>query len=426
MAAFSLFGVLLAFVASGMPFFVGLGILSLILFWRDGWLMSDLLRVYAEPLRSSSVIAIPFIVMTATFMQRGGVAEALAKAAYAWVGWMRGGLALSALVAAVLFAMVCGTSMVPALAVGTVLFPAMIDKGHDRPFALGVAGAAGMPGILFAPSLAIVVYAALTGTPVRSLLLAALVPGLLLTLLIAIRILRTASRRGYFRGEVLPRGDFIRANLHAAPALAIPLIFCLGLYGGWLDIAEAAGLAALASMAISLGFYRNSRLREMPGLIADAVRNAAGIVLVIAVSGSLYFWVRESGMPENLSAFAARNGLSAWPFLILTNVAMLVLGMFLEVIAVILIVVPFVLPLLDALGIDPVHFGILLIINLELALMTPPLGLNLYILSSISTAPVTEIFSGIAPFLLILALVLVIVTFIPDVTLFLPDQVAGQ
>lgn len=426
MSPFPLFGILFALVASGMPFFIGLGLLSLILFWRDGWQFADLVRIYIEPLHSSEVIAIPFIFITATFMQRGGVAEALAKAAYAWVGWMRGGLALSTLVAAVLFAMVCGTSMVPALAVGTVLFPAMIDKGHDRPFALGVAGAAGMPGILFAPSLAIVVYAALTGTPVRSLLLAALVPGLLLMLAIAFHILRTASRRGYFRGEGLPRAEFFRTNLHAAPALAIPLIFCVGIYGGWLDIAEAAGLAALASMAITLGFYRNSRLREMPGLIADAVRNAAGIVLVIAVSASLYLWVRESGMPENLSDFAARNGLSTWPVLLLANIAMLVLGMFLEVVAVILIIVPFVLPLLDALGIDPIHFGILLVINLELALMTPPLGLNLYILSSISSAPVSEIFSGIAPFLLILTLVLAVVTFVPEVTLFLPEIIYGE
>jgi C4-dicarboxylate transporter DctM subunit len=426
MSPFSLFGVVVAFVASGIPFFVGLGILSLILFWRDGRDLGELLQICSGTLQTDAAIAIPFIVMTATFMQRGGVAEAIAKAAYSWIGWMRGGLALSTLVAAVVFAMVCGTSMVPALAVGTVLFPAMIDKGHDRPFALGAAAAAGMPGILFAPSLAIVVYAALTGTGVRPLLLAALVPGLVLVLLIGIRIALTASRRGYFRGSLMPRGEFLQTNLLAAPALAIPVMFCITLYGGWLGIAEAAALAALLAMVTSLACYRSCKVAELPGLVAEAIRNAAGIMLVIAVSASLYFWFNESGIPERLAAYAVRNGLSAWPFLIFTNIAMLLLGMFLDVIAVILIAAPFVLPLLDVLGVDPVHVGIILIVNLELALMMPPLGLNLFIISSISTAPVSEIFSGIAPYLLILATMLAAVTFIPEFTLFLPDMIAGQ
>ena len=418
-------GLLFSLLAAGMPIFLVLGLLSLMLFWAEETPLIGLAQIYVDHLNSITLIAIPFFVMAATFMQKGGIAKALVDCAYAWVGRARGGLALVCVLATMVFAAICGSSVATALAMGTILVPAMLERRYERHFALGVVGASGTLGILIPPSLAMIVYAIIAEESVPRLFLAGVIPGLLQAGLFAAWIAFYTRRRGYPKGEPLSREEFRRVNLRALPALMIPVIVLGGIYSGIVTVSEAAGVAALVAIVVSVFFYRGCKPSDVLGLIAESMKLTAAIVFIIMTALSFGHWITGSGIPDALIDFVVERELSAWQFLLVMNLLMLVLGMFLEVFAVILITVPLVLPLLDQLGISPIHYAVVVTINMELALLTPPIGLNLYVLSSISNAPITEVIRGVWPFILLLIILLGVVTYIPIVSLWLPQLVYG-
>ncbi len=422
-SALSLFFSLLV---AGMPVFLVLGVLSLILFWAKGSPLIALPQLYIDHLNSQTLIAIPFFVIAATFMQRGGIAKALVDCAYSWVGGLRGGLALVCVLATMIFAAISGSSVATAMTMGTLLVPAMLAKNYERHFAVGVVGASGTLGILIPPSLAMIVYAIIAEQSVPRLFLAGVIPGFLQAGLFAIWIMYYTRRRGYPKGEPLTRDQFKRVNIHAIPALTLPIIILGGIYSGALTVTEAAGMAALTAIVISLIFYKECRLSEVAGIIAEAIKMTAVIFFIILGALAFGHWITSAGIADTLVEVVTGNDLSAWQFLLLINALMLVLGMFLEVIAVMLITVPLVLPLLAPLGISPVHFAVVVTINMELALLTPPVGLNLYVLSSISKMPVETVARGVFPFIVIMIGLLGLVTFVPEISLYLPQLVYGK
>jgi len=419
-------GGVLGFLALGVPIFVALGGISLFLFWLQDVPLIGIGQVVVDRLNSNSLIAVPFFVVAATFMQKGGVAKALIGMANAWVGQTRGGLALVCIVATTIFAAISGSSVATALAMGTILIPAMLDQGYERPFALGVVGASGTLGILIPPSLALIIFGIIAEESVPRLFLAGVIPGLLQALLFAVFVMWYVRRKGYNVGTPMERGDFLRVNLRAVPALAIPLIIFVGIYGGIVTVSEAAALAAAISIGASLYVYREVKHRELVDLLAESMKSAGSVIIIVA--GALVFghWITESGIPARLVEFVVDLNLKAWQFLIFINILMLFLGMFLEVISVILITLPLVLPLLTALGISPIHYAIVVTINMELALLTPPVGLNLYVLSSISRAPIGEVIRGTWPFILLMVGLLVLITYVPIISTWLPSAVFGN
>lgn len=417
------FAALLLLLFLGLPIFAALGGLSMLMLLWSGTPGISVAQVAVDKLNGETILAIPFFVIAAQFMERGGIAKSLIEMAEAWLGWLRGGLALTCVGATTIFAAVSGSSVATALAMATILVPAMLARGYDRPFALGVVGASGTLGILIPPSIILIIYGLIAEASIPRLFLAGVVPGLLQGLLFAIFILYYAKSRNLARREPPDMRSFLLANLKGLPALAIPVLIFVGIYGGYATISESAALAAVLSITVSLLIYRGCSLRDVLPATGIAMRRSASIIMIVVAAFLFGHWLTESRMPARLVEFVTSIDLKAWQFLLLMNLAMLVLGTVLEGLSIVLITVPLVMPLFAQFGIDPVHYAIIVVVNIEMAMLTPPVGLNLFVLSGVAKAPVSEVIRGILPFLGLMALLLLSVTFIPGLALMLPNLV---
>lgn len=412
-------------LASGLPIFLVLGICAAALFAISSQPLVGTAQLIVDNLNSPTLMSLPLFVMAATFMRVGGVAKALVDLAVAWLGGFRGSLGIVTVVSCTLFAAICGSSVATALAMGTILLPAMIERGYPRSFALGVIGASGTIGIVVPPSLALILYGIVADQSVPRLFVAGILPGLLQAAAFILWVMYDARRRNFPVEPALPFGDRVRMTLHALPALLVPVIVVVGIYGGLVTVTEAAALSAVAAMAVSLFYYRGFRWQQTLEVVADAMRSAGAIMLIVAAALAFGHWVAESGLPDRLVKFTLAHGLLTWEFLLAINVLLLVLGCFLEVMATLLLILPVLAPVLKPLGVDPIHFAIIFTHNMEIGLIHPPVGLNLFVLATISNAPIGEVIKGILPFLILLLIVLGIITYVPALTMFLPDYVFG-
>ncbi|WP_024585654.1 TRAP transporter large permease [Aliihoeflea sp. 2WW] len=410
-------------MALGFPIYLVLGLTAAALLWMDATPMVSVTQKIVDELNSQTLIALPFFVVAAVFMERGGIARALIEAAMSWVGRVRGGLGLVCVIACMLFSAMAGSSVATALAMGTILVPAMLRQGYDRHFAAGVVGASGTLGILIPPSLAMVVYGVLADESIPRLFLAGVIPGLLQATLLGAWAIYYANRRGYPRTEKATMDEFLRLNVRALPAFALPAIVLGGIYGGLTTVTEAAALSAVAALLISLFVYRTVTLSDVVPLLANASYKAASIMIIIVVALVFGHWVTESGVASAIVQFVQAHDLKPWHFLVVVSVMLFLLGMFLEVFSVMLIALPLLIPLLEPFGIDPVHFGIIVVINMEIALLTPPVGLNLFVLASITKAPLWDVIKGTTPFVVLMFLLLVLVMVFPQLSLWLPNAI---
>ena len=412
-------------LAAGMPIFLVLGVSAAGLFAATGQPLVSIAQKIVDELNSTTLMALPLFVMAAAFMRRGGVAKALVDVATGWFGQMRGALGLVTVVSCTLFAAICGSSVATALAMGTILVPAMIERGYPRHFALGVVGASGTIGIVIPPSLSLILYGLIAEQSVPRLFLAGILPGLLQAATFFAWVLFYSYRYKLPREPAVPRGQILRNTLFALPALCVPGIVIVGIYGGLMTVTESAAVAATTALVVSLVFYKGFRPAETLGVIADAIKSAATIMIIVATALAFGHWMTDSGTPGLLVQFTLDHHLHPWQFLLAINVLLLVLGCFLEVAATLLVVMPILAPALHPLGVDPIHFAIVFTHNMEIALIHPPVGLNLYVLATISTAPVLEVVRGILPFLVLLLIVLGIITYVPELSLWLPNLVYG-
>jgi len=409
----------------GVPIWLVLGVTASTLFAIDGQPLVGIAQKVMDELNSSTLLAVPYFVAAAVFMERGHVARALIGAAEAWVGGVRGGLGLVCVVSCTIFAAMCGSSVATAMAMGTILVPAMLRANYERHFASGIVAASGTLGILIPPSLAFVVYGVLADQAITRLFLAGVIPGLLQAGLIAFWILRYSGQKGYRRDEPLSREEKLRRTVHALPALSVPVIVLGGLYGGIVTITESAALSAIVAVLLAILVYRGVRPGQILAVLAEAIRNATAIMIIIAVALVFGHWMTEAGIARQAVEFVTQAGISWWQFLIAVNIILLLLGMILEVFAVMLLTLPVILPVLSELGIDPIHFGVVIVVNMELALLTPPVGLNLFVISNITRAPLSDVVRGTTPFLLLMLGLLLLVTYVPALSLWLPRLVYG-
>ncbi|MGM4872760.1 TRAP transporter large permease [Bradyrhizobium sp. 956_D2_N1_5] len=412
-------------LASGLPIFLVLGICAAALFAISSQPLIGTAQLIVDHLNSPTLMSLPLFVMAATFMRVGGVAQALVNLAVAWLGGFRGSLGIVTVVSCTLFAAICGSSVATALAMGTILLPAMIERGYPRSFALGVIGASGTIGIVVPPSLALILYGIVADQSVPRLFVAGILPGLLQAAAFILWVMYDARRRNFPTEPAIPFRDRVRMTLHAVPALTMPAIVVVGIYGGLVTVTEAAALSAVTAMAVSLLYYRGFRWDQTLSVVAEAMRSAAAIMLIVASALAFGHWVAESGLPDRLVTFTLSKGLSTWEFLLVINLLLLVLGCFLEVMATLLLILPILAPVLKPLGVDPIHFAIIFTHNMEIGLIHPPVGLNLFVLATISNAPVGEVIRGILPFLILLLIVLAIITYLPSLTMFLPNYIFG-
>jgi len=418
----ALFGGLLIL---GVPIWLVMSSTALLAFAAENQPLLPIAQKIIDELNSTTLLAVPYFVAAAVFMERGNVARALIGGAEAWVGGIPGGLGLVCVASCTIFAAMCGSSVATAMAMGTVLVPAMLRAGYERHFAAGIVAASGTLGILIPPSLAFVVYGVLADEAITRLFLAGVIPGLLQAAAIGGWVVYYAHRKGYAREERIVGAERWRRTAYALPALMVPVIVLGGLYGGIVTLTECAALSAVVALFLSVFVYRGITLADLLPVMAEAVRNAAAIMIIIAVALVFGHWVTEAGVTARIVAWATELGLSWWQFLLGVNVLLMILGMFLEVFSVLLLTMPVILPLLDPLAIDKVHFGVVVTMNMELALLTPPVGLNLFVLAGILRCPLSEVVRGIWPFLVLMFLLVMLVTYVPAISLFLPNLVYG-
>jgi C4-dicarboxylate transporter, DctM subunit len=409
----------------GLPIWLVLGVSAGTMFAVEGKPLVGIAQKMLDELNSTTLLAVPFFVMAASFMQRGGIAKALVDVAATWVGNVRGGLGVVCVAACAMFAAICGSSVATALAMGTILIPAMIGRQYDRPFAMGVTAASGTLGILIPPSLPLILYAIIADESVPRLFLAGVIPGLMQAALFGLYVLWYGRKNDLAREPPRSREEFRRINLHALPALSMPVIIAVGIYGGWVTTTETAALAAAVALLISLFYYKGFKPSETLTVIGESIRNAGTIMIIIATALAFGHWITESGIPASLVQMIRDNGFTAWQFLLAINIMLIVLGMFLEVASILLIAMPILIPVLKPLGIDPIHFAIVVVVNMELALITAPVGLNLYVLAAVSKTPIGVVIRGVNPFLFLMLGLLVLITYVPEISLWLPRMVYG-
>ncbi|HET8876552.1 MAG TPA: TRAP transporter large permease [Casimicrobiaceae bacterium] len=409
---------LVAVLLTGVPVFAGLTLFATaILYAYEGHLggLGDL--VFGE-LDTYLLVAIPLFTLMAQFMIRGKVVDDLFGAAHTLVRHLPGGLGVATVGACTVFAAISGSSVATALTIGAAAVPLMIRYGYPPRVAYGVVAAGGTLGILIPPSGPMVLYGVVSDTSIGALFIAGVLPGLMLAAIFAVYSMSAARARP--REPRASWSEIIAALRRSFWALLLPVLVLGGMYFGVFTATEAAGVGALGALLIAMLVYRNFSLRDLWLSAEDAARNTAMLFMILAAAAILGNVLTKLRIPNQMVDLVLTYGVSQIGFLCAVMALIFVLGMFLETISIILITTPVVLPVLAALKIHPVWYGILLTINLELALITPPVGMNLFALKAITRAPLAEIIAGVAPYVLLLIVGLALVMVFPAIALWLP------
>ena len=409
---------LVVVLLTGVPVFAGLTLFATaILYAYEGHLggLGDL--VFGE-LDTYLLVAIPLFTLMAQFMIRGKVVDDLFGAAHTLVRHLPGGLGVATVGACTVFAAISGSSVATALTIGAAAVPLMIRYGYPPRVAYGVVAAGGTLGILIPPSGPMVLYGVVSDTSIGALFIAGVLPGLMLAAIFAVYSMTAA--RGRPREPRASWSEIVAALRRSFWALLLPVLVLGGMYFGVFTATEAAGVGALGALLIAMLVYRNFSLRDLWLSAEDAARNTAMLFMILAAAAILGNVLTKLRIPNQMVDLVLTYGVSQIGFLCAVMALIFVLGMFLETISIILITTPVVLPVLAALKIHPVWYGILLTINLELALITPPVGMNLFALKAITRAPLADIIAGVAPYVLLLIAGLALVMLFPAIALWLP------
>ncbi len=422
MTTTALFILLFVFMFMGMPVAVALGLSSLLTIMTFGHdsLASLSLKLY-ETSEHFTLMAIPFFILAGAFMTTGGVARRMIRFAIATVGHLHGGLAIASVMACVLFAAVSGSSPATVVAVGSIVIAGMVRAGYTQSFAAGVICNAGTLGILIPPSIVMVVYGAVTETSVGALFMAGVVPGLLLGLVLMVAIYIVARVRNMPRQPRASLGEVLTAGRDSIWGLLLIVIILGGIYGGVFTPTEAAAVAAVYAFVIAVFVYRDIGMRQVPEVLVEAAKVTIMLMFIIANALLFAHVLTTERIPQAIAEQIIAWDMSAWQFLIVVNILLLVAGAFMEPTGIILILAPILFPIAMQMGIDPVHLGIIMVVNLEIGMVTPPVGLNLFVTAGITRMSIGQVIRAALPWLMILLAYLVFITYVPIVSLWLPQ-----
>jgi C4-dicarboxylate transporter DctM subunit len=419
-----IFLLLLLLLVTGLPVFISLGVLAAGILVFTGQSLSSLSSTFYGSMDNFVLLAVPLFMLMAQIMTKGGVGDDLFDFVHVWLRHLPGGLAMTTVVTCALFAAICGSSTATAATIGIAAIPSMLRYNYDKPFVLGLVAAGGTLGILIPPSGPMIIFGAITDTSVGKLFIAGILPGLLISLLFVSYC--------WLHGRRIPEIAFAtpsnwperrQAFKRAALSLAMPPIIVGGIYLGVFTPTEAAGIGALLSFIICFLLYRRLGWKDLLPILLDTIKTTAMIFMIIGAAIFFGQVLTINQIPQRIVQLAVDMALGKWSFLIFINAMLLFLGCFLEVVSVILIVVPIFFPVILRLGIDPVWFAVIFTLNMEIALITPPVGMNLYVLLGITDTDMREILKGVWPFLLLLALSLAVIMLVPALSLWLPGYI---
>jgi len=419
--AIMLFVLLIAFMITGMPISIALGltVLTFVFVLTDVPIQSVSMKLFTG-LESFEIMAIPFFILAGGFLTHGGVARRMIDFAVSLIGHWHGGLGLAGIVACSMFALVCGSSVATVAAIGGIVLPEMVRHGYPMRFGAGIITVAGSLGILMLPSIPKIVYAVSTNTSIGALFVAGLLPGILLTTMLCIVTAYIAKRRNYPRIQKATWAGTLHAFRESIWGLLLVVIIIGGIYSGLFTPTEAAAMAAVYSFFIAVFVYKAIGLKDVPRVLLRAANTSAMLLYIITNAVLFSFVLTNENIPSALADWILAQNLGWFGFLLLVNVLLLMAGNFMEPNSIILIMAPILTPAARKLGIDPVHFGIVIDVNMEVGLCHPPVGLNLYVASMIARMRITDLAVAVLPWLCTMLGFLVVVTYWPELTLFLP------
>jgi C4-dicarboxylate transporter DctM subunit len=417
-----LFSCLFFFMAIGMPVAICLGLSSLltIAFFAHDSLASLSIKLY-ETSEHYTLLAIPFFILAGALMSTGGVARRMVDFAIAAVGHLRGGLAIASILACMLFAAVSGSSPATVVAVGSIVIAGMVRSGYPQPFAAGVICNSGTLGILIPPSIVMVVYAAVTEVSVGRMFMAGVIPGLLLGVMLAAAVHWRVRKLNIEPTPRAPLREVLGKFRESLWGLALLVIIMGGIYGGVFTPTEAAAVSAVYALIVAVFIYKDLKLKDLPEVFVDASRTTVMLMFIVANAMLFAHVLTTERIPQTIAEQIVAFGMEPWMFLLVVNVVLLVAGNFMEPTGIILILAPIFFPIATQLGIDPIHLGIIMVVNMEIGMVTPPVGLNLFVTSGITNMSIMEVTHAALPWLMVLLAFLGLVTYIPEISLFLPD-----
>ena len=417
-----LFLLLFLLMFIGVPVAASLGLagsITIMLFSPDS-VRSLAIKLF-ETSEHYTLLAIPFFLLSGAFMTTGGVARRLIDFANACVGHIRGGLAIGAVMACMLFAALSGSSPATVAAVGSIAIAGMVRSGYPQAFGAGIVCNAGTLGILIPPSIVMVVYAAATEQSVGKLFMAGVIPGVLLGVVLMVAIYIVARIKNL---PALPRAslrEWLRSAREAIWGLLLMVIILGGIYSGMFTPTEAAAVAAVYAGFVALFVYKDLSIRECPKVLLESGTLTIMLMFIIANAMLFAHVLTTEQIPQQITAWVIEMGLQPWQFLLVVNIVLLIAGAFMEPSAIILILAPILFPIAVQLGIDPIHLGIIMVVNMEIGLITPPVGLNLFVTSAVTGMPLTAVVKAAWPWLMLLISFLLVITYIPAVSLALPN-----
>jgi C4-dicarboxylate transporter, DctM subunit len=422
MSGIIIFTLLLVLMLTGMPISISLGltVLTFIFGFTNVPVESVALKLFTG-IEKFEIMAIPFFILAGNFLTHGGVAKRMINFATSMVGHHHGGLGLAGVLACALFAAVSGSSPATVVAIGSILLPAMVKAGFPNKFGAGIITTSGALGILIPPSIVMVMYSVSTNTSVGALFMAGVIPGLMLAFLLGFTSWWRARKFGYPRLPKATFGERMKALRESIWGLLLIVIVMGGIYTGFFTPTEAAAMSAVYAFIIAVFVYKDMGLKDVPRVLLSSANMSAMLLYIITNAVLFSFVLANENIPQQLADWLVGMGLGPIAFLLVVNILLLVAGNFMEPSSIVLIMAPILFPVAMKLGIDPVHFGILIVVNMEVGMCHPPVGLNLYVASGITKMGITELTVAVWPWLLTMLGFLVLVTYYPPLSLWLPN-----
>jgi C4-dicarboxylate transporter DctM subunit len=421
MNALIIFGLLLTLMLTGMPISISLGltVLTFLFTMTQVPIEAVALKLFTG-IEKFEIMAIPFFILAGNFLTHGGVARRMINFATAMVGHWYGGLGLAGVMACALFAAVSGSSPATVVAIGSILMPAMLKAGFPKRFGAGVITTSGALGILIPPSIVMVMYSVATNTSVGALFMAGVIPGLLLAVVLGLVAWYRARKFDYPRQPKASWAERGRTFYKAIWGLLLIFVVMGGIYTGIFTPTEAAAMSAVYAFFVAVFVYKDMSLAKVPKVLLDSANMSAMLLYIITNAVLFSFVLANENIPQALAQWMLNQGFGAVAFLLAVNVLLLVAGNFMEPSSIVLIMAPILFPVSQKLGIDPVHFGIMMVVNMEVGMCHPPVGLNLYVASGITKMGITELTIAVWPWLLSMLGFLVLVTYWPPLSTWLP------
>ena len=368
------------------------------------------------------LMAVPLFIFTANVMNAGKVTDAMFTFSKALIGRKRGALAYVNVIVSLIFSGMTGSAIADAAGIGKMEIDSMIKDGYDKPFSCAITAASATIGPIFPPSIPFVIYAMLSGTSVGALFLGGMVPGILLAVFLSVYVWFISRKRDYPRGDSFTLKEFLKFSLKALPALLTPVILLVGIYTGVMTPTEAGAVAAFYALIIALFAYRILGFKDLMRTLRDTVIGTGQITILTGAAAVFTYIVAKERIPDMISSSILHITTNKYILLLVINTLFLVLGMFLDTAVLQFVFLPMVIPVVRILGIDMVHFGVLICLNMMIGLSTPPFGFLLFITAGISNTPFSKVAKEILPMLAVLLVLLLIVTFVPEIVLFVPNM----